>query len=144
MIFKKVTIIGVGLIGGSIGEALKKKGLAGTAIGVGRRSSSIDEAFARGAIDKGTLDVAKGVAGSDLVIIATPVCLIPEIAKKISRFLKRTAWSPMSGARRLRLSGRLSIFCQRASILSVRILWPARRNGASNSRRITCLEVRSS
>ena len=51
MIFKKVTIIGVGLIGGSIGEALKKKGLASTVVGVGHRTSSIDEALARGAID---------------------------------------------------------------------------------------------
>ena len=89
MIFKKVTIIGVGLIGGSIGEALKKKGLAGTVVGVGHRSFSIDEALARGAIDRGTLDVLKGVSGADLVVIATPVCLIPGIARKISRSLKR-------------------------------------------------------
>ncbi|MFA5339311.1 MAG: prephenate dehydrogenase [Candidatus Omnitrophota bacterium] len=89
MIFKKVTIIGVGLIGGSIGEALKQRGLAGTVVGVGHRASSINEALARGAIDKGTLDAVRGVAGADLVIIATPVCLIPGVAKKISRSLKK-------------------------------------------------------
>lgn len=89
MIFRKVAIIGVGLIGGSIGEAIKKKRLAGTVIGVGHRASSIDEAHERGATDKGTLDAVKGVTGADLVIIATPVRLIPEIARKISRSLKK-------------------------------------------------------
>jgi len=89
VIFRKVAIIGVGLIGGSIGEAIKKKRLAGTVIGVGHRASSIDEALKRGAIDKGTLDAVKGVAGADLVIIATPVRLIPEVARKISRSLKK-------------------------------------------------------
>lgn len=89
MIFKRIAIIGVGLIGGSIGEAIKKKRLAVTVVGVGHRVSSIDEALRRGAIDKGTLDAVKGVADADLVIIATPVCLIPEFAKKISRSLKK-------------------------------------------------------
>ncbi|MFA5148741.1 MAG: prephenate dehydrogenase [Candidatus Omnitrophota bacterium] len=89
MIFKKIAIIGVGLIGGSIGEAVKKRRLAGTVVGIGHRASSIDEAIARGAIDKGTLDAVKGVAGADLVIIATPVCLIPGFGKKVSRSLKK-------------------------------------------------------
>ncbi|MDD5424427.1 MAG: prephenate dehydrogenase [Candidatus Omnitrophica bacterium] len=89
MIFKKIAIIGVGLIGGSIGAAVKKRRLAGTVVGIGHRASSIDEAIARGAIDKGTLDAVKGVAGADLVIIATPVCLIPGFGKKVSRSLKK-------------------------------------------------------
>ena len=89
MQFKKIAIIGVGLIGGSIGEAIKKKRLAGTVVGIGHKASSIDEALRRGAIDKGTLNAVKGVAGADLVIIATPVGLIPAFAKKISRSLKK-------------------------------------------------------
>lgn len=91
MIFKKVAIIGVGLIGGSIGEAIRRRGLADTVMGIGHRASSIKEAFRRGAIDEGTLDLKKGVRGADLVIIATPVCLIPVIAGKISPALKRGA-----------------------------------------------------
>ena len=89
MIFRKVTIIGVGLIGGSIGEAIKKRRLADIVVGVGHRASSIDEALRRGAIDKGTLDAAKGASGADLVVIATPVCLIPAVAKEISHSLKK-------------------------------------------------------
>ena len=84
MIFRKVAIIGVGLIGGSIGEAIKRRGLAGTVVGIGRRTSSIKEALRRNAIDEGTLDLRKGVRGAGLVIIATPVGLISKIAKKIS------------------------------------------------------------
>ncbi|OGX29273.1 MAG: hypothetical protein A3F87_01835 [Omnitrophica WOR_2 bacterium RIFCSPLOWO2_12_FULL_51_24] len=84
MIFRKVAIIGVGLIGGSIGEAIKRRGLADTVVGIGRRTSSIKEALMRSAVDEGTLDLRKGVRGADLVIIATPVSLIPKIAKKIS------------------------------------------------------------
>lgn len=88
MIFRKVAIIGVGLIGGSIGEAIKRKGLVDTVVGIGRRASSIKEALRRGAIDEGTLDLRKGVRGADLVIIATPVSLIPKLAKKIAGSLK--------------------------------------------------------
>lgn len=89
MIFKKVAIIGVGLIGGSIGEVIKKRGLAETVVGIGHRASSINEALRLGAIDEGTLDLKKGVRGADLVIIATPVSLIPKVAEKISRSLKK-------------------------------------------------------
>lgn len=89
MIFNKIAIIGVGLIGGSLGLAVKKKRLARVVVGIGRRTSSIRKALRRGAIDTGTKDPARGVDGADLVIIATPVCLISEFAKKISRSLKK-------------------------------------------------------
>lgn len=89
MIFRRIAIIGVGLIGGSIGEAVKKRGLAGTVVGIGRRASSIDEALRRGAIDKGTLDPENGVRGADLVIIATPIGLMPGIAKEIRGSLRK-------------------------------------------------------
>lgn len=89
MIFKKIAIIGVGLIGGSLGLAIKKKRLARVVVGIGRRSSSIRKALRRSAIDIGTKDPAKGVAGADLVVIATPVCSTPRIARAIAGDLKR-------------------------------------------------------
>jgi prephenate dehydrogenase len=73
--WKQVTIIGAGLIGGSLGLALKRAGLARTVIGVGHRQASLDEAAARGAADRTTLSIAEGVRGSDLVVLATPVGL---------------------------------------------------------------------
>lgn len=68
-----ITIVGVGLIGGSIGLALKKRGLARRIIGVGRRQASLDLAIGCGAIDEGVTDVSTGVAEAHLVVICTPV-----------------------------------------------------------------------
>ncbi len=73
-----LTIIGAGLIGGSLGLAAKKRGLARLVRGVGRRQCSLDQARAVGAIDEGFLDPSRAVAGSDVVIFCTPVDRIAE------------------------------------------------------------------
>jgi prephenate dehydrogenase len=73
--WNQVTIIGAGLIGGSLGLALKKFGLAAAVVGVGHRQASLDDALALGAVDRVVLDPAIGVRGSDLVVLATPVSL---------------------------------------------------------------------
>jgi len=81
--FKRITIIGVGLIGGSIGLACKKRALADEVIGVCRRESSLKKALDARAIDKGTLDIEESLSGAELVIIASPVKKIIPIAKKV-------------------------------------------------------------
>ncbi|HUT61237.1 MAG TPA: prephenate dehydrogenase [Phycisphaerae bacterium] len=68
-----VTIIGVGLLGGSIGLALKKLRPRVRVAGVGRRRSSLARAMRAGAIDSAHLDAGEAVGQSDLVILATPV-----------------------------------------------------------------------
>jgi len=70
---RNVAIVGVGLIGGSIGLALRKRNLAENVIGIGRRQVSLRIARRVGAITHTTIDMAKGVAQADLVIICTPV-----------------------------------------------------------------------
>jgi prephenate dehydrogenase len=70
--FKRVGILGTGLIGGSVGCALKKHGLARTVVGVSRRPESIRLAIAMKAIDSGSTDLSV-LAGADLLILATPV-----------------------------------------------------------------------
>jgi len=85
--FNNVSIIGVGLIGGSLGLAIKRKKLSNKVIGVGRRKSSISSAKKKGAIDEATLDIGKGVRESDLVIIATPINKVIDIAKKVVKHL---------------------------------------------------------
>ncbi len=72
-VFKKVTVIGVGLLGGSIGLALKAADERIAVTGVGRRKSSLDRAMDAGVIDEATLSTAEGVAGSDMVVLATPL-----------------------------------------------------------------------
>jgi prephenate dehydrogenase len=90
-LFKKVTIIGVGLMGGSIGLAVRKRKLAGEVIGVFRRQSTMRRALARKAVSRGTLDIKKGVERADLIIVATPVGLIPEIAVRAAKFARKGA-----------------------------------------------------
>ena len=83
-----VSIIGVGLIGGSFGLALKKKRLVRQVIGIGRHIHKLKEAKRLGAIDRYTTDFGRGVKDSDIVMIATPVSQIPIIIKKILPHLK--------------------------------------------------------
>lgn len=71
--FKHVAIIGVGLIGGSLGMILRRQGLADQVVGVGRRVENLKTAIALGAIDRYVADPTEGVRGADLVVLATPV-----------------------------------------------------------------------
>ncbi|WP_090897068.1 prephenate dehydrogenase [Candidatus Nitrospira nitrificans] len=71
--FKQVAIIGVGLIGGSLGMILRRKTLADHVVGVGRRVENLKTAVALGAIDRYVADPQEGVRGADLVVLATPV-----------------------------------------------------------------------
>lgn len=78
--FNKVAIIGVGLIGGSIGLAIKKNGCAREVVGVFRRKRTLKRALKHKAVDKGVMDVGHGVKNADFIIIASPVHLIPYLA----------------------------------------------------------------
>ena len=73
MVWNRVCIIGVGLLGGSIGLALKRKRLAKEVVGVGRTIAKLDTALQRGAIDVATDDILIGARDTDLVIACTPV-----------------------------------------------------------------------
>lgn len=73
MVFERVCIIGVGLLGGSIGLALHRKRLAQRVIGVGRTISKLDTAIRRGAIDEATDDILVGAKDADLVIACVPI-----------------------------------------------------------------------
>ena len=71
--FNQAAIIGVGLIGGSLGMILRRKGLASRVIGVGRRIENLKTAVELGAIDRYVVDPKDGVKDADLVVLATPV-----------------------------------------------------------------------
>jgi prephenate dehydrogenase len=86
-VFKKVTIIGPGLIGGSMGMALRGRKLAGQVVGVGRRKESLDKALKVGAIDRATLDLKEGVHRSELVVLATPIAALGELVSQLPMML---------------------------------------------------------
>lgn len=74
--FEGAAIIGVGLLGASLGLALKKRNTVSHITGVGRRPASLEIARARGAVDSIATDAVAGATGADLVVIATPARLV--------------------------------------------------------------------
>ncbi len=87
----EIAIIGTGLIGGSIGLGLKKRGLATKVTGVGHRKASINQALKLNAIDQGTLEIEEAVKHADIIILSTSVGLIPDFAKRIIPMMKKSA-----------------------------------------------------
>jgi cyclohexadieny/prephenate dehydrogenase len=73
-----LTIVGVGLIGGSIGLAARRRGLAGRVIGSGRNAPTLERARELGAIDHVCLDLCEAVRRADVAVFCTPVTLIAE------------------------------------------------------------------
>jgi prephenate dehydrogenase len=74
--FRRVAIVGLGLLGGSLGLALKKAGFTGRIVGYARRDETREQALGAGAVDEGFADINEAVHGADLVILATPVAVI--------------------------------------------------------------------
>ncbi len=71
--FSHVAIIGVGLIGGSLGMILKQRGLADSVVGIGRSLENLKTAVELRAIDRYVTEPRDGIRGADLVVLATPV-----------------------------------------------------------------------
>jgi len=88
VLFERMVIIGPGLVGGSLGLAVRKRRLAGQVVGVGHRQTSIDRALARGSIDRGSLDPVSAVNGADAVILCTAVGLIGPMIEQLVDQLK--------------------------------------------------------
>lgn len=78
---EKVTLIGLGLLGGSVGLALREKRLAKLVVGYARRQATIAEAKACGAVDDATSDLREAVAQADLILLCTPVGAMPNLAE---------------------------------------------------------------
>ncbi len=78
----RIVIAGVGLIGGSIGLALKRGRFRGRIVGLGRRWSSLKNAVDAGAVDSATLDYEEALNDADLLVICTPVDVMTSIVEK--------------------------------------------------------------
>lgn len=86
--FKRVAILGLGLIGGSVGMAIRRKRLAREVVGWGRRAVTVAHAKRRGAIDRGARSIEEAVRDADLVILATPVDWIVSLARRAARAMR--------------------------------------------------------
>lgn len=87
MIYPRVAVIGIGLIGGSFALAAKRAGAVGHVVGVARSQTTRQGALEVGAADEVTGDAAEAAAGADLVYVATPVGAMPSVFQQISRSL---------------------------------------------------------
>jgi prephenate dehydrogenase len=88
MLFHRVAVIGVGLIGGSFALALKQAKACAHVVGVGRDPANLKLALKRGVIDSMGSDVASVAEDADLVVVTTPVAQFPRIFSQIAKKLK--------------------------------------------------------
>jgi prephenate dehydrogenase len=89
--FQKITIIGVGLLGGSIGLAAKRRRLAREVAGYVRRPASLKDCEKVGAVDYATTDLLAAVSNADLIILCTPLAQMRSLAERFLPALKRGA-----------------------------------------------------
>ncbi len=87
---QQITIIGTGLIGGSLALALRQRGFAGRIVGCDR-AQVLAQARRRGAIDLGIEDPRQAAYGSDVVVLATPVGAILDLIERLGPLLPREA-----------------------------------------------------
>ena len=88
-ILNQITLIGVGLIGGSFVLDLKRLGLVRHVTGIDVNESNLERALERKVIDSAAVGIqAEHIAEADLVLIATPVSTLGDICRTIAPFLR--------------------------------------------------------
>ncbi len=89
--FETVAIIGVGMMGGSLGLDLRSRGLARQVIGIDSSDSALTLAHERDAIDYGTTQIVSGVEAADCIVFAVPVGAIPALLETIAPHIRPDA-----------------------------------------------------
>lgn len=85
---KTISIIGLGLIGGSLAMALKKDSVVERIIGIDRNEESLQDVVRLGLIDNATTDLFFGVKDADMVVLATPISAILKITNDLIPYLR--------------------------------------------------------
>ncbi len=80
----RITILALGLIGGSLAMALKSNGFKGEIVAWGRREGSLKTGLDRAVIDRYSLDLAEAVEGADVVVIATPTLIAADMLHQLA------------------------------------------------------------
>ena len=89
VLFRKITIIGVGLLGGSLGLAIRRRKLARKTVGFVRRRASLKDCERAGAVDFATTDLLAAVRDADLVVLCTPIGQMQPRVEEMLPALKR-------------------------------------------------------
>ena len=88
---KKLTIFGVGLIGGSLAMALKKANYVDQVVGCSRSAEHLQRAVDLGVIDSYTLDPVEAVKGADMILLAVPLRAIQPVLERIAGHIEKNA-----------------------------------------------------
>jgi len=114
MAIRQITIIGTGLIGGSLGLALRKKNFSGRIVGCDREAT-LERARNRGAIDAGTANPGDAVHGSQVVVLATPVLAIVDLIERLGPSLPaKTLLTDVGSTKTLVVERALKVFGKNA------------------------------
>jgi prephenate dehydrogenase len=89
LLFERMAVVGVGLIGGSLAQAVKQQKAVGEVLGIGRDAQRLEQAKGRGIIDAYASRIDETLAGADLIVVATPVGIIVDLIKEMVPFLKK-------------------------------------------------------
>src|ERR1700722_13607949 len=128
VMFDSVTIVGVGLIGGSFSLALKDKGLGRNVIGVGRSAASLDKALELGLIDE-VLPLEAAVKQSDLIYVAIPVDVTVPVMGQIMDLLTERQIVADAGSTKLTLCESLAGHPMRSRFVAMHPMWGTEYSG---------------
>lgn len=118
MLFERIAIVGLGLIGGSLARALRRASLCASITGYGRREEALQQAVGLGIIDRYSLDIRAAVDGADVVVLAAPLTVTRTLLESMEGILKPgciitdvgSAKGVVVAAARKALTGRISRF----------------------------------
>ena len=132
--WSNIAIVGVGLIGGSIGMALRERGLAKNVVGIGRDQGSLRVARRVGAVTHTTIDITKGVADAELVILCTPVGTLVEQARAAAKHCpERTLLTDVGSVKRTVVEALDSGLARGCRFLGSHPLAGSEKAGAANA-----------
>ena len=80
---RRLAVVGVGLLGGSVARAARARGVAGEIVGIGRDAARLAAALRDGTLDRATTDLPGGVGGADLVILGATVVANGVLLEKV-------------------------------------------------------------
>ena len=128
MMFDTVTIVGVGLIGGSFGLALKDRGLARRVIGVGNSPGNIRKALELGLVDE-VLPLEAAVEQSDLIYVAIPVDVTVPVIGQIMDLVTDKQIVTDAGSTKLTLCESLAGHPMRSRFVAMHPMWGTEYSG---------------
>jgi prephenate dehydrogenase len=133
MLFERVAILGVGLIGGSFALALKRAKACAHVAGAGRNGANLKLALERGVIDSIAADAVAAARGAELVLLAAPVAQFPKLFRDVASVLgpKAVVTDAGSTKRDVAAAARVALGAKMAQFVPAHPIAGAEKSGAA-------------